>query len=53
MLSGRRPPRPNHSELSNNVWEVIEGCWRSEPARRKTIAEVVIALDAELNRRQR
>ena len=49
MLNGRRPPRPDHPELSNNVWEMIEGCWKSEPARRRTIAEVIIVLDAELN----
>lgn len=53
MLNGRRPPRPNHPELSNNLWEMIEGCWQSEPARRRAIAEVVIALDAELNPHQR
>ena len=51
MSSGRRPPRPNHPELSDRVWEMIEGCWESEPARRRTITEVVVALNAELNPR--
>ena len=49
MLSGRRPPRPNHPELSDRMWGMIEGCWESDPSRRKTIAEVIVTLDAELN----
>jgi len=48
-LGGRRSPRPNHPELSDRVWEVIKGCLESVPWQRKTIAEVVVALDVELN----
>ena len=51
MLSGRRPPRPNHPQLSDDVWGMIEGCWESVPVRRRTIAEVVITLDAEISPR--
>ena len=49
MLSGRRPPRPGHLELSDGVWRIIEGCWVSVPSQRRTIAEVVVVLDAEIN----
>jgi len=28
---------------------MIEGCWKSVPAQRKTIAEVVTILEAETN----
>jgi len=49
MLNGRRPARPNHPELSDRVWRVIEGSWKVNPAKRKTIAEVVAILEAELN----
>jgi len=49
MLSGRRPPRPNHPELSDHVWGVIRGCWECVPSQRRRIAEVVAALDADLN----
>ena len=49
MLSGRRPTRPNHPELSDRVWEMIEGCWRADPIKRKKITEVVATLEAEIN----
>ena len=48
MLKGRRPGRPDHSELSNRVWKMIRGCWKADPARRKTITEVVSILEAEV-----
>ena len=49
MLSGRRPPRPDHHELSDRVWRMIGDCWESDPSRRKTITEVIAVLGAELN----
>lgn len=51
MLSGRRPPRPDHPELSGRVWDMIKQCWESDPSQRSTINEVITVLDAELNRR--
>ena len=50
MLKGRRPGRPDHPELSDRVWKTIQGCWKGDPTQRKTIAEVVAVLGAELNR---
>ena len=49
MLSGRRPTRPDHPEISDRIWETIEGCWRADPSKRKTITEVVAAFAAEAN----
>jgi hypothetical protein len=49
MLNGRRPPRPERPELSDRVWEIIEGCWESVPSRRRTITEVVVVLGEEIN----
>ena len=49
MLEGRRPARPDYPQLSDWVWEVIEGCWEGNPAQRITIAEVVTILEAEVN----
>ena len=49
MLEGRRPNRPDHPELSNSLWKLIEGCWEGDPAQRKTIAEVVGILEAEID----
>ena len=49
MLSGRRPPRPDHPELSDPIWEMINGCWECVPSRRRTITEAIAVLNAELN----
>ena len=49
MMNGHRPARPHHPELSNGVWKVIKGCWKGDPVRRKTMAEVVTILEAEAN----
>ena len=48
MLKGRRPGRPDHPDLSDPLWKLIKGCWEGDPARRKTISEVVTVLEAEL-----
>ena len=50
MLEGHRPGRPDHPELSDRLWKLIKGCWESVATRRKTIAEVVYVLEAELNK---
>lgn len=49
MSNGHRPKRPRHPELSDRVWKIIEGSWKSDPSRRKKISEVVIILEAEVN----
>jgi len=49
MLNGRRPARPDHRELSDRMWKTIASCWKSDPAKRKTMDEVVTILEAELN----
>jgi serine/threonine protein kinase len=48
MWKGRRPVRPDHPEVSDNLWRAIEGCWKVDPAKRKTITEVVAVLEAEV-----
>ena len=47
MLNGRRLARPNHPELSDRVWKLIEGSWTANPAQRKTMVEIVAILEAE------
>ena len=51
MVNGRRPGRPDHPELSVRVWKLIKDSWKSNPAQRKTMAEVVTVLEAEVNAR--
>ena len=52
MLRGRRPARPDHPELSDRLWRMIEGCWKVDPTKRKTIDKVVTALEAGVAARQ-
>ena len=49
MLNGRRPARPPHPEMSNRLWEAIKRSWKADPAKRKTIIEVIAVLEAEVN----
>jgi len=49
MLKGRRPDRPRHPELSDRVWKAIKRCWKDNPAQRKTMAQVVAVLEAEVS----
>ena len=51
MVEGRRPGRPDHAELSDRVWKMIKGCWKDNPAQRKTMADVVTVLEAEVSAR--
>lgn len=50
MLSGARPPRPDHREVSDRVWDMIGRCWHTVPARRMLVGEVVRLLGSELRR---
>ncbi|KAF9645687.1 kinase-like protein [Thelephora ganbajun] len=50
MLSGSRPPRPDHHKVSDSVWRMIQSCWNPVASRRMPIGEVVTLLEAELSR---
>jgi serine/threonine protein kinase len=41
ITTDERPPRPTHQELSDQLWELIEKCWQTDPSHRPTIREVV------------
>ncbi|KAF9641926.1 hypothetical protein BDM02DRAFT_3000051 [Thelephora ganbajun] len=49
MLSGSRPPRPDHHKVSDPVWRMIQSCWNPVASRRMPIKEVVTLLEAELS----
>lgn len=44
---GAQPPRPDHPEVSDRVWEMMNQCWARVPSERTTIREVVRILQAE------
>ena len=48
MLTGHRPPRPNHPEISDRRWYMIERCWHVVPSQRMPIGEAVSLLETEL-----
>ena len=50
MLNGSRPSRPDCHEVSDLVWQVIEGCWNPDASSRMKIEEVVTLLEEELSR---
>lgn len=48
VLSGKRPERPAHSSLTDELWDLTECCWDQEPQRRPKISEVVRRLRTDL-----
>lgn len=41
---GKRPERPTHADLSDAIWETIQGCWCQEPAKRLKLEDVIRSL---------
>jgi hypothetical protein len=41
VVSGQRPPRPNSEELSDEIWNLMQDCWTSNPPTRPTAAAIV------------
>lgn len=37
---GRRPARPDHGQLTDDIWGLIQKCWRVAPYRRPTMKAV-------------
>jgi hypothetical protein len=44
ILAGKRPERPAHSSLTDDLWDLNQRCWDQEPQLRPRIAEVVCYL---------
>ena len=44
ILAGKRPERPAHSSLTDDLWDLNQRCWDQEPLLRPIIAEVVCYL---------
>ena len=45
ITTDERPSRPGHQQLSDQLWEMIERCWRKNPSERPAIREVVTLLE--------
>ena len=44
VLSGKRPERPNHPALTDELWDLIQRCWDQVPQRRPGISDVACHL---------
>ncbi|KAF9789475.1 kinase-like domain-containing protein [Thelephora terrestris] len=45
IISGKRPPRPTHSGLTHEVWELMNRCWDQRQHHRPRMLEVLLVLD--------
>ena len=44
IMSGKRPSRPNHPALTDQLWTLIQGCWEQDPHLRPEVSEALQAL---------
>ncbi|KAK7041506.1 hypothetical protein VNI00_009374 [Paramarasmius palmivorus] len=52
VLSGRRPERPQDAWCPNNIWDLIERCWDTNPFRRPSASVVHVFLEQLLASRE-
>ena len=45
IISGKRPPRPTHSTLTDSLWELMNRCWDQDRHNRPRMLEVILALN--------
>ncbi|KAF9782225.1 kinase-like domain-containing protein [Thelephora terrestris] len=50
LASGERPPRPDHPELCDEIWDLIERCWGGDPSCRPPIDNVLAILQEQLSK---
>ncbi|KAJ7583144.1 kinase-like domain-containing protein, partial [Mycena floridula] len=41
VIRGNRPARPETPELENDVWDLIQDCWKEDPDKRPTATQIV------------
>jgi len=47
-MEEKRPPRPTHSTLTDELWELMQHCWHQEPRLRPEMSQVVQILSGVL-----
>ena len=40
IMEGKRPQRPTHPAVTEDLWKFIQHCWRQDPQSRPDAAEV-------------
>ena len=43
VMRGERPPRPDHPELTDSLWGLMQRCWEQEPYLRPEMSQVLQA----------
>ena len=51
IMSGKRPSRPTHPTLTEDLWTLVQRCWHQDPASRPQILEVSKLLTLPLRKR--
>ncbi|KAF9643889.1 kinase-like protein [Thelephora ganbajun] len=41
LMQGKRPPRPTHPAVTEDLWKLIQRCWDHDPRPRPAISEVL------------
>lgn len=49
VLSGNRPERPTSTEVSDDVWKLIQNCWFKDPMQRSKLEGVIESLNRAIN----
>ena len=44
IMGGKRPSRPTHPALTNELWTLIQRCWDQDPHSRPEVSEVLKVL---------
>ncbi|KAF9789473.1 kinase-like domain-containing protein [Thelephora terrestris] len=53
IISGKRPPRPTHSGLTHQVWELMNRCWDQRQHHRPRMLEALLVLNPLTQERTR
>jgi len=48
IMQGKRPPRPTHPALTEELWEVMQHCWATEPNLRPPVSDALKILFSPL-----
>lgn len=49
ILSDSRPKRPQHPDMSDDIWEMVQISWSKEPVKRSKLEEVIRCLERAAN----
>lgn len=51
IMEERRPERPTHPDMSDELWETVQGCWCADKTMRLKVEDVINCLERALDGR--